>query len=152
MRTNYPLDKSFGPVGTIAGVTIFLAGLVLIYFTIAGLILIVFGAFVGFTSTSTLVDVEGKRVKFCNNLFGIIPVGRWVNIDSAFRIGVEKSNRTWRVYSRGSRSLDISDRDYRIVLYDAHKKPIMPIMKTNTAETAKLEADILRLKLGLESE
>lgn len=46
MITRNKLDKTFGPVGSLAG----------IFYSLTGLILVLIGAFVGFTSTMTLVD------------------------------------------------------------------------------------------------
>jgi len=149
MITNNKLDKSFGPVGTIAGITIFIVGLALVFFSLAGLFLIILGAFVGFSSTSTILDFDTKRIKFSNNLFGFLRYGHWIDISSDMKIGIEKSNRTWRAYSRGSRTIDISDKDFRIILYNAANKPILPIMKVVNAESAKIQADKLCGQLGL---
>lgn len=143
------LDKSFGPVGTIAGITILIVGLAVVYYSLAGLFFIIFGAFVGFSSTSTFVDFDIKRVKFSNNLFGFLIYGNWLDVSSDMKIGIEKSNRTWRAYSRGNRTIDISNKDFRVILYDASNRPIMPIMVDNTLESAKLEADKLCTLLGL---
>lgn len=149
MINEYKLDKSFGPVGTIAGGTIFVVGVVLICFSISGLFLIIIGAFVGFSSTSTLVDFDNKKVRFCNNLLGIIKVGKWITIEPNMSIDIKQSNRIWRAYSRGSRSVDITDKDFRIILFDSRGTEIMPIMKVLTLESAKEEADLLSTQLGL---
>lgn len=66
------LGKSFGPVGSFSGMILFVAGFVLTFFYISGLILVLVGAFVGFSTESALIDPEKKRVRFSNNLFGII--------------------------------------------------------------------------------
>jgi len=149
MITNNSLDKSFGPVGNAAGVFMFIAGLALIYFSLFGLILILFGAFVGFTSSSTLIDYDKKRVKFSNNLFGIIETGKWINIEPNMKIGIKKSNRTWRTYSRSNRTLDIVSKDFRLILFDSNGKQIMPIKKMDSFDSAKLELETLANQLGL---
>ena len=56
MITVNRLDKAFGPVGTTAGISLFIAGLIISFFSFTGPILVLIGAFVGFTSTSTLID------------------------------------------------------------------------------------------------
>jgi hypothetical protein len=53
MITRNKLDKTFGPVGSLAGIFLF----------IAGLIIVLIGAFVGFTSTMTLVDFVKRNFK-----------------------------------------------------------------------------------------
>jgi hypothetical protein len=149
MITNNKLDKSFGPVGTISGITILIVGLILIFFSVSGLFLIAIGAFVGLTSTSTLIDFDKKQLKFSNNIFGIINTGNWISIEPNMKIGIEKSNKTWRTYSRASRSLDISNQDFRIILYDSNSKQLMPIKKTNSLDSAKVEIEELANQLGL---
>ncbi len=149
MIKEYKLDKSFGPVGTIAGGTIFVVGVALICFSISGIFLIIIGTFVGFSSTSTLVDFDNKKVRFCNNLLGIIKVGKWITIEPNMSIEIKQSNRTWRAYSRGSRSVDITDKDFRIILFDANGNQIMPLIKAISLESAKDELDKLSKQLSL---
>jgi len=146
---NNKLDQSFGPIGTIAGITLFVVGVILTPFSFSGLFLILIGAFVGFTSTSTIIDSDNKRVRFSNNLFGILRTGKWINIESNMKIGIKQSNRAWRAYSGGSRSIDTSDKGFRVILFDAHSKQIMPLMKTNSFESAKKELESLAIQLGL---
>ena len=149
MIENNKFEKSFGPVGTSAGVVLFIAGLILTYFHFTGLILILIGAFVGFSSTSTQIDFEQKRVKFSNNLFGIIKLGQWLNIEPSMKIGIKESNLTWRSYSQGNRPLDIESNDYRIILFDSVNKEIMPIKKFNSKDLAKIELETIGKKLNL---
>lgn len=149
MIQNNKLDQSFGPIGTIAGGTLFLVGIILIFFSLSGLALILIGAFVGFTYSSTFVDIDNKRVRFSNNLFGVIKTGNWVNIEPSMNIVIEQSKRTWRAYSRGSRTVDITDKDFRLVLYDENNTQIIPLMKTHSLELAKNELESLKTRLHL---
>lgn len=150
MQTRNILDKMFGPAGTSAGLFILVAGLIVIYFSLVGFILVLTGAFVGFTSTSTSIDFDKKRLRYSNNLFGILPIGQWIFIRTDMKIGIKKSNKVWRTYSRSNRILDIADRDYRLVLYDSNGNEIMPIKKSGDLATAKLNLDVLSKQLGLE--
>ncbi len=145
------IDKAFGPVGTTAGILLFVAGLIINYFSITGLILILIGAFVGFTSTNTLIDIEKRRLKFSNNIFGIISIGKWINIQDGMKIGIKKRNKIWRAYSRSNRTLDIANNDYVLVLYDADNKELMPIQKFDNIDSAKLNLDNLKKQLGISS-
>ena len=56
MITRNKLDKTFGPIGSLAGIFLFIAWLIITCFSLTGLILVLMGAFVGFSSTMTLVD------------------------------------------------------------------------------------------------
>ena len=149
MITQNKLDKSFGPVGTTAGIVIFVVGVITTFSSFYGIILIVLGAFVGFTSTSTFIDYEHKRIKFSNNIFGIISTGKWIPIVSSMKIGIEESNVTWSAFSRGNRSLDIEQKDFRIVLFDADNREILTLMKTYTKETAEVEKEKICNQLGI---
>ncbi|MBP7497068.1 MAG: hypothetical protein KA792_05330 [Bacteroidales bacterium] len=131
------LDKVFGPVGSSAGLFIFLAGLVYTFFSLIGIIMILFGAFIGFTSTSALIDTERKRIKNSTNLFGFISLGKWMPVSPDMKIIIKKSNIVWTAYSRGNRPLDLKDEDYILFIYNANNKEIMPLFKTSDLETAK---------------
>lgn len=145
------LDKSFGPAGTFAGVVLFLAGLVLSWFYLSGIFLVVIGGFLGFTSTSALIDTDGMRVKFCNNIFGIIRTGKWIPIEPTMKLGIRESNQTYRAFSSGNRVLDVSKKDYRLILFDSHNREILPMKKFDTIEAAKTELQAMGNRLGLTS-
>ena len=149
MITNNRLDKSFGAVGTSAGVFLFIAGIIITCFYISGLILVLIGAFVGFTSTNTLIDYDKKRVKFSNNLFGIIKIGKWITIEPNMKIGIKKSDVTWRAYGTSNQAIDVIAKDFRLILFDSTNQEIMQIKKTDSLETAKIERETLSNKLGL---
>jgi len=152
MISNNKLDKSFGPAGTSAGIVLFIAGLgITLFYSLFGIILLVIGAFVGFSNSSTRVDADQKRVKFSNNLFGLIPTGQWFAVDKEKKLGIRRSNRSWRNYSRSNRILDTSTNDYRIMLYDKSGQEIMPIKKYPTLEAARAELEQLSNELGLKT-
>jgi len=149
MITRNKLDNAFGPVGNSAGIFLFIAGLIITYFSLTGLILVLIGAFVGFTSTITLVDFDKRRLKFSNNIFGIIPIGQWIIIQTDMKIGIKKSNKVWRAYSRSNRTLDIANNDYRLILYDSNGREIMPIQKSDNLDSAKLDVDKISKELEI---
>lgn len=149
MITKTKLDKSFGPAGTSAGIFMFIAGIVVTFYSFTGLILVFIGAFVAFTSTSTMIDNDKKRIKFSNNLFGFIKTGQWVDIKPEMKLGLKKSNRVYRAYSRSNRILDIDSKDIRLILYGSDNKQIMPIKKFDSLDIAKVELKKLGNQLGL---
>ena len=149
MIINNKLDKIFGPGGSSTGIFLMLGGGIMLYFSLWGAIVFLIGAFLAFSSTSTIIDIENKRIKHSNNLFGIIKTGQWITLDPSMRIGIKKSNRSWRSYSRNNLTLDINFIDYRIMLYNRNNKPVMPIMKLKTLDEAEDELLKLREELGL---
>jgi hypothetical protein len=145
------LDKSFGPVGSSAGIFVFLAGMVaLVWFSWVSLILILVGAFIGFSYSTIEIDLDGKRVRFLNMLFGIMKTGLWMTIKPDMKIGIQKSNRVWRSYSGGNRTLDIPSDDYRLILFSYSGKKLMPIKKIGSLNAAKEELEVIckQLKIG----
>lgn len=143
------LDKAFGPVGSSTGMFMFIGGIVATYYSLIGIILIILGAFIGFTSTSTILDTDKRRVKFSNNIFGIIPSGKWIDIKAGMSLGLKKSHIGYRTYSRSNRTLDIHINDIRIILFGAGKKQIMQIGKFNSLDSAKIELEKYRKLLNL---
>jgi len=135
------LDKSFGPVGSFSGIIVFIGGLGTIWFSLFSLILILIGAFVGFSYSGVEIDFDQKRVRFLNNLFGMIKFGQWVNVKPDMKIGISKSNKAWRSYSGGNRILDVPSKDYRLLLFNASGKKLMPLKKCDNLITARKELD-----------
>jgi hypothetical protein len=143
------LDKTFGPFGTSTGFFMFLGGIIATYFSFIGLIIAIIGAFAAFTSTSTLIDAENKKIKFSNNLFGIIPFGKWIDIKPDMKLGLKKSHRGYMGYIRGTQPIGIHYNDIRIILYESDHKQIMPIKKFNSYESSRSEIHDLSSLLGL---
>lgn len=145
------LDITFGPFGTSTGLFLFLGGVVATYFSLLGLILLLIGAFVWLTTTSTFIDFENKKVKFSNDLFGIIPVGKWVEITPEMKLGLKKIHRGYRAYTRGTQPADIHLIDIRIFLYSPDNTVIGPIKKFDSSEAAKMGLSDLSRVLNLQT-
>lgn len=143
------LDKVFGPFGSSTGFFMLIGGIIATYYSFTGLIIILIGAFISFTTTSTHIDFENKKIRFSNNLFGIIPVGKWFSIEPDMKIGVKKSHRGYRAYIRGNQPIDIHNNDFRLFLYSFDNKQIMPIQKFNSYIIAKAAQIELCSNLGL---
>jgi hypothetical protein len=149
MISHNKLDKSFGPVGSFSGIIVFVAGLASVWFSLFSLLLLVIGAFVGFTYSSTEIDFDRKRVRFLNNLFGILKTGEWLNVNPDMKIGISRSGRIWRTYSGGNRTLDRTTEDFRLILYDSKGKELMPLAKTKDVDSAEAELEIICKQLEI---
>lgn len=144
------LDKTFGPFGTSTGFFIMIGGIIATFYSFLGLIIALVGAFACFTSTSTIIDTDNKRIKHSDNLFGIIPVGKWIDIKPDMKIGLKKFHRGYRAYIRGTQKVGIHYNDIRIFLYDSANKQLVPINKFDSYESSKNELNNLSSLLGLE--
>jgi hypothetical protein len=150
MIVSNKLDKPFGPTASVSGVILFVAGLIILFYSLTGLILILPGALLGFTYTSAVIDFNKKRVKFTNNLFGIIKSGQWRNLTPGMTLGIRKSNRVWKTYSRSNKTLELDESDYRLILYDHKGNEIMPLKKYRNPDSAKPEMADFGQRLGLQ--
>ncbi|MGE0088573.1 MAG: hypothetical protein AB7S50_03755 [Bacteroidales bacterium] len=146
----YKLDKAFGPVGTIAGIIIFAAGIYTLFYSLVGVVLILLGAFVGFTGTKVYIDFEERKVKQTTSLFGIFNVGHWLSISSEMKLGIKKTNLAWRTYSRSNRTIESEGKNYGIYLYESKGKEIMPLYKAETQAEVNAEIENLSAKLRIE--
>ena len=144
------LDKTFGPFGTSTGFFIMIGGIIATFYSFLGLIIALVGAFACFTSTSTIIDTDNKRIKHSDNLFGIIPVGKWIDIKPDMKIGLKKFHRGYRAYIRGTQKVGIHYNDIRIFLYDSANKQLVPINKFDSYESSKNELNNLSSLLGLQ--
>ncbi len=149
MIKNNFLERSFGPVSSSAGIFMFIIGLYVTWTSLFGLILVVLGAFAGFTSNSSSIDFDKKRVRFSDNIFGIIKTGKWLDIDPSMKIGFKSNNKVWRAFSRSNRPLDVGTDDFLIVLCNSHEKEIMPLKKAKSLEEAYKEYENIADQLGL---
>lgn len=144
------LDTTFGPFGSSTGFFMLIGGIIATYYTLFGLGIAIIGAFALFTTTSTSIDTDNKKIKHSDNLFGFIATGRWIDIKPGMRIGVKKSHKGYRAYIRGTQPIGIHNKDIRIFLYGPDKKEIMPIKKFDNYKTSKDELDKLSDLLGLD--
>jgi hypothetical protein len=149
MITRHNLDKSFGPTGSSAGILLFIVGLFTIYFSFTGAVLIILGAFVGLSRTSTRIDSEKNRIMFSNDIFGFVKTGRWISVESDMKIGVKAVSKGWRARSLSNRELDTFVTDHRVFLLGHDNRVIMPILKTKSAEEAKQESEKIAGLLGI---
>lgn len=147
--SNHRIGSIFGPAGTVMGTIILVAGLATVYFSLFSILLILAGAFLAFSHSSTRIVFEKKRIKFSDNIFGVVPLGKWISIAPGMKTGIKKTSSGWRLYSMGNRSTDMVTNDFRLILYDANGKEIAPLMKTKDAETARKEMSKINSQFGI---
>lgn len=144
------LDKLFGPSGSFAGLIIFVAGLGALYFSFTALFLVLIGAFAGFTTTCAIIDYSGRSVRYTTAIFGFIHTGKWIGVEKTMTLTVRQSGRNYRAYSRSNRVLDISERDFSIVLKDENGMEICPMKRFSTRTEADVSAPEMARKLGIQ--
>ncbi|MFC2102309.1 hypothetical protein ACFLS7_04875 [Bacteroidota bacterium] len=150
MRTLNRLDKSFGPGGSFAGMTLVLVGLILVPFYWTGSILILIGGFIGFSGTACEVDTEKRRVRPCQLHFGLFRSGPWIGVDSFKGIAVVRTTRSYSTFSLSNREMDTKQEDYRVVLEADIPQRRIDLMKCSTKENASEKASKLAKELGIQ--
>jgi hypothetical protein len=151
MKTINKLDKPFGPAGAAAGLALFLVGILTVSYSLFSFFLILIGAFFGFTTTTSVIDADRKRVKLSNNLLGVLRIGKWISIERGMKIGIRKSSQVWQTASWSNRVLKIRNDDFRIILFDFDEKEIIPLQKAISRNEASKELAKLSRELGLKT-
>lgn len=153
MIEKYKLEDSFGPIGAAAGK---LGSLGVLYFMfrydsnyIISLIFFLVNAFLGFSKSEIFIDTARIRVKYSNTLFGVIPTGKWINIDDNMELGIRKNFNQWQYIGRSNKSLSLKSPNYKIVLY-TKSIPLITLKYTDTKEEAESELNKLCQKLQFE--
>ncbi len=150
MKIKNKLDKPFGPGGTFTGLVIFSAGIGILLYSIGfGIALILIGMFIGFTNSMAYIDTDQKKVRYSNQLFGIIPTGKWVQVTPSMKIILRRNHRGYRMYSRSNRKLDIHQHDYRLVLTDFNGNEIAELKKEKGAREAQKSRTALLKELKI---
>ncbi len=149
MIEEHKLDPSFGPVGATAGRIIFIAGILLSWFYLSAVVLIVLGAFAGFSNSSAIIDFDRRRVRFSNNLFGLIRTGKWIAIEPSMTLRARESKQSYRAFSQGNRPLDVPQDDFRVLLCGTGQKEIMTIGKWDNPVAAREACHRIATGLGL---
>lgn len=153
MIVKYKLEYSFGPIGSFAGkVAFFSTILAMIFgeFSISALIFLTIPAFLGFSKTHIYIDTEKLRVRFSTTLFGLIPTGKWIDIDDEMEIGIRANKEQWQYIGLSNKSLKLKSTPFKIVLYKSTNKPLLTLKYASTIEEAKKELDSLAKMLDME--
>ncbi len=150
MRKLYRLDKSFGPGGSFAGMILVLVGIILIPFYWTGIILILIGAFIGFSGNACEIDTVKRLIRPCNLILGLFRSGQWISTNSFHGIRVVRTKRFYRTFSLSNRTMETKQEDYRVVLEAGTLQSRVEVMKCKSKEEAIEEADKLAESLGME--
>ena len=150
MQINHTLDKSFGPTGSFSGLLLVLVGVILVPFYWTGAILIILGAFVGFTANGCEINTDTRKYRQYHLLLGLIKTGTWHSLDRFKGLRVVNTRTSHRSYSLSNRSTVITKEDFRVVLESGTPQLRVEAIKSKTKEEADEEARKLAKILGME--
>ena len=140
MLLTYVTDKSFGPSGGFAGYFLMGVGVFTIFLSISGAVLLLLGSFMAFSASGCSVDVDHFRIRFTNNLWGFIKVGKWQYVHRKMQLGLSHARMAYQVHSLSNRTISVTDPDWRVNIYDGEKsrkgKTICKFKNRDDAEEA----------------
>ncbi len=141
--------NSFGPI-SFASKLLFVFGCSTVWFSPYAVFLIFGGAFFGFTYLSTTIDVEKRKIRSGDVLFGIFKTGFWLTVKPDMSIGIQKSKKVWKTFSLSNRIWETEENNYLIFLFKSNGKKLLPLSKATNQELAKDElfrlSDLLNLR------
>ena len=142
--------SSFGPFESFAAKLVFISGCSVVWFSLKAILLILGGAFFGFTYFCTTIDIEKHRVRSGDVLFGVFKTGRWINIKPDMTVGVIKWDKVWRILSLTNRRVSVPENDFLVVLFNSNGKKLLTLNKKESVELANDElfhlSDLLNLR------
>ena len=91
------LHYIFGDTGRIIGILIFVAGIIISFYTWVGITTFIVGAFLAFTNTATKVDFDSKTITYLSYFFGFIPYGYKLNISDLMEFSILKNENKFTI-------------------------------------------------------
>jgi hypothetical protein len=142
--------NSFGPFESFASKLVFIFGCAAVWFSFSAIMLLLGGAFFGFTYFCTTMDIEKHRVRSGDVLFGLFSTGRWIDINPDMTVGVIKWEKVRRILSWTNRSVSVPENDFLVVLFKPDGKKLLTLNKKASLELANDElfnlSDLLNLR------
>jgi hypothetical protein len=139
--------KFFGPVQVYMGYVFIACGIFFVTYSLTTLLLLIPGAFMAFTFTGTIIDIENKKVRSYTSLFGFIRTGKWIEVSRFSRFKIMKSNRRYTSYSRANVQLDMNISDITLLLVSKDGRRKVVLNRYSNFEDARKEMDELSCML-----
>lgn len=149
MKTDNRIDMFLGPSAVFAGYVFLLVGVVYSFESLAGLILVVAGLFMGFTFYGATFDFERGRIRSYTAIFGLIKLGTWYQAGIFDRFRIYHSRRSYTSYSRANIPLVVKKSDIRLELFKSDRSIKITVNRYDSVEEARMELDQIRRELKL---
>jgi len=148
MVTN-KINRFYGIVGLIGGILFTLTGFWAMFYTIKGILLVLIGAFIGFTNECTTIDTVQKKLRHTFNWMGFIPSGDWIEIKSRMKLEIKKPDYSYLMAGKKKRLIEKGDNFYYLLLFDENDKFIMPVKKYKRKQDAEEDYGYMKILVGL---
>ncbi|MBN1951031.1 MAG: hypothetical protein JW801_07495 [Bacteroidales bacterium] len=110
------ISNIMGPSGIFAGYVLFFAGLGAVYFTLTAIPVVLLGAVLAFSTTRSTLDLGSKRYRIRFFLAGVIPFGKWEDLDPEDQVSVRHLKGTYSSFSAGNRRTTVGRDDFLVIL------------------------------------
>ena len=140
---NFNHGKFFSPVQVYMGYVFLAAGIFCAYYSLSILILAIPGAFIAFTTTGTILDIQNRSIKAYTMHFGFFRTGNWIALSQFTRFNIQRATRIYTTYSRGSLRLDTNLTDINLLLTNSNGTKKITINRYSTFEEAQKEKEEL---------
>ncbi len=139
MKIENSIERTFGPSVIFAGYVLTVAGILALTQSLAGIFLIIAGAFIAFSVSGTVIEKEKDRLKYYTKIFGIFKQGRWENLSDYHELTITKNRKVRTVHSLSDRTMEIKETGYYIYLVKANHQRAVPVKRCKTLEEARIE-------------
>lgn len=143
------LSNIFGPNSPIIGSIFVGIGVITIFSTWKAIFIILAGMFFGFSKRVAIIDTAKRRVKTQEEYGGIIPVGKWISVDSTMSLGYKSINEGFTMRSLSNRQVSVSETKFALILYDQNDMPIMTLMKFDSQIELQFQMEKLSESLNI---
>jgi hypothetical protein len=103
----------------------------------------------GFSTSYATIDIEDKKVRNSDRLFGLFTIGKWTPIVPGMTLTIRKSNRKFNAYSQSNRKISVEEKDFRLILMHANNNKAVTLKKGESVESLKADFDFFRQIFGI---
>lgn len=135
--------------GIFAGYVMLGLGILILFsYPLGGLVLLMAGIFISFSTSGVQIDPRERQIKDYTKCFGIA-FGKWENIEIYKDISVLSTRQTYTAYSRANVSMTDAEKFYDVYLLDTTHRKKMKVKRCKGQEEALKEAQLLAEMLEL---
>jgi hypothetical protein len=117
---------------------------------IEGIIIFLLGCFIAFTTAGIELDITNKKLNDYWKYFNLYKSHSWQNIQSFPYVAVLKLNKSYSLFSKSNRSMEVSEMKYEVHLLDKSHHQRLLVCSFDIAEEAIDFAQLIAHKLNIE--
>lgn len=93
------------------------------------------------TYSGVEINTEKNQFREYDKWFGLLKTGQWLSLENYPGVTLISMNKVHRMFSQSNRVNSYSEKEFRIYLVNASKKPAIAIKKCETYEQAQKSVD-----------